>query len=86
MSSTPVWIRVAAGEQLSNDVQDGFAFFTIILQVFGAIALLVGAFVISNTFAIRPSASIMNVVRATPQYFLPYIDFSCHTPYCSAME
>ena len=23
------------------------------------------------------------VVRATPMYFLPYIDFSCHTPYFS---
>lgn len=41
-----------AGLQLSADVQTGFSFFKIILSVFGAIALLVGVFVISNTFSI----------------------------------
>ena len=41
-----------AAAQLSSDVQSGFAFFTIALQLFGGIALLVGIFVISNTFAI----------------------------------
>lgn len=42
----------AAAAQLSKSVQSGFSFFKIILTVFGAIALLVGVFVISNTFAI----------------------------------
>ena len=41
-----------AAAQLSSSVQSGFRFFTIILSVFGAIALLVGVFVISNTFSI----------------------------------
>ena len=43
---------VAAGKQLSTDVQSSFQFFSIALQVFGGIALLVGVFVISNTFSI----------------------------------
>ena len=43
---------VAAAVQLSSDVQSGFAFFQTMLQVFGGIALLVGVFVISNTFSI----------------------------------
>ncbi len=42
----------AAAAQLSSDVQSGFSFFSIILSVFGAVALLVGVFVISNTFSI----------------------------------
>ena len=37
-------------------------------------------FTLSNTRAMRPSASITNVVRFTPQYFRPYIDFSAQTP------
>ena len=41
-----------AAAQLSTSVQSGFAFFRQILTVFAAIALLVGVFVISNTFAI----------------------------------
>jgi putative ABC transport system permease protein len=41
-----------AAAQLSKDVQSGFSFFKIILTVFGAVALLVGVFVISNTFSI----------------------------------
>lgn len=41
-----------AAAQLSANVQSGFSFFKIILSVFGAIALVVGAFVISNTFSI----------------------------------
>ncbi|MEO7429151.1 MAG: ABC transporter permease, partial [Acidimicrobiales bacterium] len=41
-----------AAAQLSASVQSGFSFFKIILSVFGAIALLVGVFVISNTFSI----------------------------------
>jgi putative ABC transport system permease protein len=43
---------VEAGEQLSEDVTSGFSFFSTMLQVFGGIALLVGVFVISNTFSI----------------------------------
>jgi len=41
-----------AAAQLSSDVQEGFAFFQQALTIFGAIALLVGIFVISNTFSI----------------------------------
>jgi putative ABC transport system permease protein len=42
----------AASEQLSSEVQSGLAFFSTGLQIFAGIALLVGAFVIANTFAI----------------------------------
>lgn len=41
-----------AAAQLSKNVQSGFSFFKVILSVFGAVALLVGVFVISNTFSI----------------------------------
>jgi putative ABC transport system permease protein len=41
-----------AAAELSSDVQEGFGFFTILIQVFGVIALLVGIFVIYNTFSI----------------------------------
>jgi putative ABC transport system permease protein len=41
-----------AAEELSSDVQEGFQFFSILITVFGVIALLVGIFVISNTFSI----------------------------------
>jgi putative ABC transport system permease protein len=41
-----------AAAQISDQVQSGFAFFQQALTIFGAIALLVGVFVISNTFAI----------------------------------
>ena len=41
-----------AAAQTSSDVQSGFAFFQQALTIFGAIALLVGIFVISNTFSI----------------------------------
>jgi len=41
-----------AAAQLSESVQTGFRFFQIVLTVFGAIALVVGVFVISNTFSI----------------------------------
>jgi putative ABC transport system permease protein len=43
--------KEAAGQQAS-DVQEGFAFFRQILSIFGGIALLVGTFIISNTFSI----------------------------------
>ncbi len=41
-----------AAAELSSDVQEGFQFFSLLIQVFGVIALLVGIFVISNTFSI----------------------------------
>jgi putative ABC transport system permease protein len=41
-----------AAAQMSSEVQSGFSFFKIILSIFGAVALLVGVFVISNTFSI----------------------------------
>jgi putative ABC transport system permease protein len=43
-----------AAAQLSKDTQDGsnFKFLSLALTIFGAIALLVGVFVISNTFSI----------------------------------
>jgi putative ABC transport system permease protein len=49
---TEVITGVEASAQLSSDVQSGFQFLSIALQVFGGIALLVGVFVISNTFSI----------------------------------
>lgn len=42
----------AASAQLSSDVQSGFQFFKLALSIFGGLALLVGVFVISNTFSI----------------------------------
>lgn len=54
--AVPEGFEVLTGEeaaaQLSSDVQEGFQFFSLALQIFGAIALLVGVFVISNTFSI----------------------------------
>ena len=41
-----------AADQISDSVQSGFAFFQQALTIFGLIALVVGVFVISNTFAI----------------------------------
>ena len=41
-----------AAAELSSDVQEGFAFFSTIILIFGVIALLVGIFVIYNTFSI----------------------------------
>ncbi len=41
-----------AAAQDAAGVQEGFAFFRQILTIFGAIALLVGTFIISNTFSI----------------------------------
>jgi putative ABC transport system permease protein len=43
---------VEAAKQQSSDVQQGFSFFSTILTVFAVVALLVGIFVISNTFSI----------------------------------
>jgi putative ABC transport system permease protein len=52
----PDGVEVITGEQateeLSSDVSSGFSFVTTILSVFGGLALLVGIFVISNTFSI----------------------------------
>jgi len=41
-----------AAEQNASEVQEGFAFFRQLLTVFGTIALLVGTFIIANTFSI----------------------------------
>jgi putative ABC transport system permease protein len=38
-------------EQTSNGIKDGLGFFNVILQVFGYIALVVGLFIIANTFS-----------------------------------
>lgn len=55
-AALPNDVEVITGEQaaadLSSDVQSGFSFFKQILLIFGGIALLVGVFVISNTFSI----------------------------------
>jgi len=42
----------SAAEAQAGDIQEGFAFFTIFLLVFGYIAVFVGAFLIYNTFQI----------------------------------
>ena len=42
----------AAAEQTANSVQEGFAFFRYVLVTFAVIALVVGTFIISNTFSI----------------------------------
>ena len=46
---------VVTGDQLtqetSNGIKNGLGFFSLILQVFGGIALVVGLFIIANTFA-----------------------------------
>jgi putative ABC transport system permease protein len=51
-ANAEVLTGVAAAKQQSNDVQKGFSFLSTLLQVFGGVALLVGVFVISNTFSI----------------------------------
>jgi putative ABC transport system permease protein len=55
-AALPDDLEVLTGEeaaaQLSSDVQEGFSFFQQALTIFGGIALLVGVFVISNTFSI----------------------------------
>ena len=40
-------------------------------------------FTFSNTRAMRPVSSMTKVVRFTPMYFFPNIDFCAHTPYAS---
>ncbi|MBA2283438.1 MAG: FtsX-like permease family protein [Acidimicrobiia bacterium] len=42
----------AYGQQTSDSIKEGFSFFTQLLLVFAVIALLVGAFIIYNTFQI----------------------------------
>ena len=55
-AALPSDVDVITGEeaaaQISDNVQEGFAFFQQALTIFGFIALVVGVFVISNTFAI----------------------------------
>lgn len=41
-----------AADQDAEDVQEGFEFFSVALTIFSAIALLVGTFIITNTFQI----------------------------------
>ncbi len=41
-----------AAEQDASDIQEGFGFFRQLLSIFAGIALLVGTFIIANTFAI----------------------------------
>ncbi len=41
-----------AAAQTSESVQEGFSFFQQLLVIFGAVALLVGTFIIANTFSI----------------------------------
>ena len=46
---------VVTGDQLTqettNGIKNGLGFFSLILQIFGGIALVVGLFIIANTFA-----------------------------------
>ena len=37
-------------------------------------------FTLGHTFATLPSAATKKVERSMPMYFLPYMDFSTHTP------
>ena len=57
-----------------SDVQEGFAFFSTIILVFGLIALLVGIFVIYNTFSIivhqRPGVALLRAVGASRRQVL----------------
>lgn len=41
-----------ASDEAASSIKEGFSFFTVALLVFAAIALFVGAFIISNTFGI----------------------------------
>ena len=38
-------------------------------------------FTLWKIFLMVPSEAMIKVVRSTPMYFLPYMDFSFHTPY-----
>ncbi|MEJ7845131.1 MAG: FtsX-like permease family protein, partial [Acidimicrobiales bacterium] len=49
---TEVITGTEAGEEQASDIQQGFSFFSQFLVIFAAIALLVGTFIIYNTFAI----------------------------------
>src|SRR5918998_1136091 len=48
----------AAAERQSEDIQDDLSFFRIVLLVFGGVALLVGSFLIFNTFSITVAQRI----------------------------
>ena len=43
-------------------------------------------FTLVNTLVTIPFSLMTNVVRSMPIYFLPYMDFSTHTPHASASE
>src|SRR5918998_3609561 len=48
----------AAAERQSEDIQDDLSFFRLVLLVFGGVALLVGSFLIFNTFSITVAQRI----------------------------
>ena len=50
--------RRAGGERQSQDIKDDLSFFRIVLLVVGGVALLVGSFLIFNTFAITVAQRI----------------------------
>src|SRR6476620_7989564 len=56
-------------------------------QIFATLASTSSAwpstFTPSQRLTTFPSGPMRYVMRATPMYFLPYIDFSCHAPYSS---
>ena len=47
-----------AAERQSNDIAEDLSFFRIVLLVFGGVALLVGCFLIFNTFSITVAQRI----------------------------
>jgi putative ABC transport system permease protein len=51
-SNTEVITGAQSTQENKSDVQQGLSFFTTFLLVFGIIALIVGAFIIANTFSI----------------------------------
>jgi putative ABC transport system permease protein len=55
-SALPAGVEVVSGDEITqesqDDIKEGLSFFNIFLSVFAVIALLVGAFMIFNTFSI----------------------------------
>ena len=47
-----------AAQRQAQDIKDDLSFFRVILLVFGGVALLVGSFLIFNTFAITVAQRI----------------------------
>ena len=44
---------------------------------------IAGRFDLAEYLRDGPVSTVMNVVRSTPMYLRPYMDFSFHTPYAS---